>query len=334
MALNIPKVNEPAPQAEAGQIENQGIPDEQIDQPIEDDAMTFVLDAMDVTEDGIDTPVEGADDDSAGVDGGEPAQQAQPQADGQPQPQQPAQQAQPAQDGQQSQQPAQPVQQGLPGQQPNQQQAQPPQQAGTDPTQAFHNLQQALEAKRKEYIEATAQSLEGTISDEDVQEFHDNPRKALAKLGAGLHHDVVNNMMGLIASHIPQVVMGLVQANHQNMAKRNAFFAEYPHLEAHESAVGQIALTVRQMNPQLDSQQFGRMVAAIASQQLNLQPAQVAQQPQGQPQRRQPTFQPAGGRQPAPTPQQQRPSVNGQTNWGYVDEIIEAQDGGRMSGFE
>ncbi len=297
----------------------------EIDAPTEEDSMSFVLDAFDATDD-------------EGTDEIPEEQVAKPSGEGQPEavPQQVAPPVTPPENVQPTQ-PA-PQEQVVPAAQPpgatQEPQAapgqQPPVQAGPSDQGAFQALQQAVNDKREAYIQATASDLESTFTDEDIDEFHNDPKKALSKMGARLHHDVVSNILGMVAAHIPQEVARITAARDIHREREEKFFADFPHLKAHRNTVMQVAPLVRQLNPKADDAEFARLLAMAAQMQAGVNPqAQVPTAPQA-PARRAPAFQPAGGRQPAPNVQQQRPANGSADYWGGMDEIIEATENGRF----
>lgn len=310
-------------------VAGQGIPEGELDQATEDDSFSFVTEAFEELN---------QDDDSPEADQNIPQNDAK---SGEQEPPQAAPKEQPQSDAKEPPQPVQQVQpvQPQPGQAP-QQQPVPQQpvanpQGSPDATQALNALHQALGEKRDEYIKQTASSLEATFTEDDINEFHDNPKVALSKLGARLHHDIVHNMMGMIAAKIPEVVHGLMTVQKESSAREDAFFAEYPHLAPHRSnpQFASIAAMVRQTNPQADAQTYSRLLATMAGTYFGAQPQPQQHTTQRQPQRRAPPgYVPAGGNNPAPAQRQNRPAPGSADYWGMTYDLDEATEDGRING--
>jgi hypothetical protein len=209
-------------------------------------------------------------------------------------------------------------------------QGQPAAQAVAPAANPIEALRASVEAQRETFITAAAQGYAQTFTDEDVQEFAENPRVALSKMGARLHFDIAQNTLGMISSQLPQMMAGLIQAHQVQASSEDEFFNSYPDLKPHKAAIAPIAQAYRHLNPSMPKEQFVQGLVALSRMQLGLQPQQQAAQPvqqQQQPVKPQ-AFRPAGSQVPV-----QQGSGNGQAlenPWERIDFVMQADSQGHI----
>lgn len=197
------------------------------------------------------------------------------------------------------------------------------------PGQELNALRGEITKNREKVIEVLQKAYEDTFTDDDMVEFASEPKKALSKMGARLHVDLVQNMLGTIANQLPQMVIGMMEAQKQHATAEGVFWDKWPQLdrEKDKPAVMQIFQVFRQMNPTATAEQAIQMVGAQAMVALNrLQAAPVAQA--AVPAARQAPFQPAGnGAAPPPggAPQNLSP-------WERMSMVMDADDKGSFEG--
>ena len=198
------------------------------------------------------------------------------------------------------------------------------------PGQELQTLRQGIEATRETVVKQLAQSYESTFTDQDIEAIQGpDPKTAkqvIATMAGRIHTDIVQNILGIIASQVPVMIGRVIEARAENDSRTNQFYAQYPDLKAHEQVVNSIAGTLRAQHPQMDAQQFVNLVASMARVSLGLQTPVQPQAPVAPqaPLIRQPAFQPA-----APTGRGPTAPVSRQGNqWGILSEIIGADDAG------
>ncbi len=338
-ANGLPIVGTPEPAVPSGATEEstQGatVPagSGEIDPPVADEEASFVDSAWDALDGNFvsdkDLELEAPEESSAAeqAEVKEPVQQVPTPQEATPQPQ--AQQPAQLTPEQAVQQVAQPVAPPQAQQAPADQGQQPPVVAGPNKD-ALQALQQEVAGVREQFIKENGEALYNTFSDEEKEVLGEDQAKLLSQMGARLHHDIVSNTLAMVAAKAPEMVMGLMTAQRENDAKKEAFFTEYPHLRGQDQALLQIAPIVKQQFPKADAKEFGQKLAAAAQLMLGLAPTQAPVTRPTQP-TRQPAFQPAAGRGPTQAPIVAKVPP-GATDWGSYDEILQAEQEGRLNG--
>lgn len=219
-----------------------------------------------------------------------------------------------------------PVQQQAPVVQPQAVPGQPPTQQ-VAPQDGLRNLANEMERQRENFVSAAAQSYESTFTDDDIAEFQGEPaqaKKALSKMAARLHADIVQNTFSVMSQHLPVMMQGMIEAQAVQRTAADSFWSQNPDLKAHEAQIAPMAKALRQANPQMDTQTYMQQLAAWARTSLQLAPPAARQQQQTPPPRRPAAFQPAptgGPRNGAVQPQADNP-------WSRVDQIMDADNRG------
>lgn len=192
------------------------------------------------------------------------------------------------------------------------------------PGQELSQLRAAMEAQRETFISQAAQSYTDTFTEEDIQEFQEAPSKALGKMAARLHADVAQNILGLVSSTLPAMILSVTQARTAHQQQQDVFFTENPDLKEHEATVMTMAQLLRAQNPQMPADQFKPLLAAAtrAAKGLATTPPAPAKKPATI---KAPAFQPAAPSGRAP---QAATDANSGNPWAQMSEIIEADDRG------
>jgi hypothetical protein len=171
------------------------------------------------------------------------------------------------------------------------------------PEQTLDQLRTEMDKNKGVIVSEIAKHYESTFTDEDVDLFQSEPKKALAQMAARLHVDSLSNTMAVFSENLPRMVLGLIKAQQVSQTETDAFYKEYPVLnqQAHGQVVNSIAATLRRMNPTMDTPTFKATLGAMALQALRLQHVPAAPKAPAQPQTQQPRaprgFQPAGNGQ-------------------------------------
>jgi hypothetical protein len=192
-------------------------------------------------------------------------------------------------------------------------------------------LQQEVEKVRDQFVKENSEALYKTFSDEEKETLGEDQAKLLAQMGARLHHDIVSNVLGMVSAKAPEMVLGLLHAQRENQAKEEEFFGEYPHLKAHKDQLTKLAPLVAQQWPEAKGAEFKKKLAQSAAVFLGITPTGAPPTRPTQPAARPPAFQPAAGRGPGAAPQAPTRLPPGATDWGSYDEIIQAEQEGRLS---
>lgn len=193
------------------------------------------------------------------------------------------------------------------------------------PENALAELDAGIQKSRDVVINALAQHYESTFSDEEIDQFQIEPKKALSKWAARLHVDSLQNTLKVLTANLPTMVNGLMEARTAEQSNSNEFYTAHPDLDRVKQGplISQIAVTHRAMNPNMPKAQFiatlGAMVRAAAGIQA---PTPVAAAPQAPPVRMPAGFVPAGtGQLNAP------PASGANVNpWDAMTEAMIADD--------
>jgi hypothetical protein len=179
--------------------------------------------------------------------------------------------------------------------------------APTVPADALSQLNNQLQQSRDSIVTAVAAHYEKTFSDQDVEEFNLEPKKALAKMAARLHVDSLSNTLSTLTQNLPGIVNSIIESQRVNREAEDNFYAKFPALDRqkHGQIVHTMAQSLRQMNPQMDAQTFTAMLGAMATSAIGAQQPAAAPAPAApqapQPQMRVPRgFAPAAAAQIAP----------------------------------
>lgn len=163
------------------------------------------------------------------------------------------------------------------GQQPSQQQ-QAAQANAPQPQDALTALRESVEANRQNFETALAQSVY-KLNEQEAEQLQDDPATFVPKFMARAHVDIVRNVLGTLSAHMPNVVMGLMEAQRVNAAREETLWNDFPQLDKvkHRDTVVQVAQFVNQMFPQLKEADRIKQVGTYAMMQLGLvgQPAKV-----------------------------------------------------------
>lgn len=183
----------------------------------------------------------------------------------------------------------------------------------------FARAESERNAKVQEDLEKQYQ-----VAEEDVPLLIAEPEKALPKLAAKLHMQVMQNVRNEVQQMMQQSVPAIVQNQQvmaaKNLEAKNAFYKVNADLVEHEATVLQVGAMYRQMNPQATPEKSIKDIGDLVRVSLGLPiPSQApASQTQSAP------IRPAGVGSPPAQRTQARPAVaEGQTNWG---ELIDDED--------
>ena len=122
------------------------------------------------------------------------------------------------------------------------------------------------------------------LSEDQIAEFEEDPGKALPKLAANLHLQVMRAATQNVARLLPQMIQHITQSQTQTRDLSTQFFDANKQLVGHEETVHRIGQVYRQLNPNATPETFIKEVGAQATVALGLQqtpaaaPAPVVQQ--------------------------------------------------------
>lgn len=239
--------SEPAP-APADSEEGEGASDEEMqefyaDEGFGDDALdTESEEDSDLGEEG-DTEEEGEPEAQPAVEpaeGGEAA--AEPAAEEPAEPQQPAPEAEPAPAQEPSPEPA----------------AEQPAPLSPEEYNRFFN----------ETRDAAIEQLTGhyALNDEMAEELEEAPEKALPRMAARLHFDIMVQTLNAVANQLPAAFESYMHSRDDNAKSEDAFFNAWPGLKSQDrSAIARISQAYRQSNPNASMEQFIQEVGTMAS---------------------------------------------------------------------
>lgn len=243
--------------------------------------------------------------------------------------------AAPAQEAQQPQQPP-------PTLTPEQQTAQAQEEAiRRDPFQYQADLIRQSEAA---FIDTLAKQTYA-ISDQDMDAFLSGDSSKVSQALARVHVNAVGSVMRVVSQYMPIWVGNMIKLHSSAREAEDTFWNNAPHLDRvkHRDLAHSAARAVRQHNPNITTEELGRMVAAMVAAAAGVQPGAPAatSNPAGMHQthqgvrtpgrvvRRVPgAFQPAGMQG---TPNNSPPGVI-DSPWAMASEIIRADDQGVFDG--
>jgi hypothetical protein len=237
-----------------------------------------------------------------------------------------------------------------PAQQPEPVVAQPA--AGTQPAAApavaqaapeqpvtFQSLSEGLEQNLSVIRDKLASDVY-TVSDKQLEELATDPKKVYSQMMANVHMNAVSSVMRVVASNLPNVVMGMMKAQQRNAEAENRFWKQFPGLDRtnpqHRSTVATVAQNVRAMNPQMAEADMVRFTAAQAAVMLGVAGVPVQPQPNARPRAPQ-----MPGRQVRQTPQaysaagSKQPGARAapapaRNQWDLMTSLIQMGDQGRF----
>lgn len=171
-----------------------------------------------------------------------------------------------------------------PQQQPAPAQAPSPQAAAAPPA----TQEMTSDQHRQKYLPALEQTYQ--LAEADVEEFRTAPEKALPKLAARLHYEVLMAARTGLETVLPQMIHGAMEQTRVHTENRNKFFETWPALKKAVEANPQTEATitsaiqaVRQVNPNLGIADIIKQAGMMACYTLGVQPdavpAQAVQQP-------------------------------------------------------
>lgn len=190
----------------------------------------------------------------------QPVQQTQQPPQGQPTAQSvaapPAQTAQPV------------VPAAAPQEQPQTQQQSTP---AATPQASFDQLAAEIDKSKDKFVDILAEHIY-KMDDKLAEQLSVEPDKAVPKLLANAHVNIVQNVLRTVAQQIPAVVNGLLEARRVQTELEDKFYSKWPQLDRvkHDMTVRQLVAAYRQVNPQASTEDIMQMVGAQAILALNL----------------------------------------------------------------
>lgn len=226
---------------------------------------------------------------------------------------------------------AQPVPGTAPAAAPSAPQAQPEQVS-------FQSLSEGLEQNLNVIRDRLASEVY-TVSDRQLEELATDPKKVYAHMMANVHMNAVSSVMRVVASNLPNVVMGMMKAQQRNAEAENRFWKQFPGLDRtnsqHRQTVATIAQNVRATNPQMAEADMVRFTAAQAAVMLGVAGVPITPQSNGRPRAPQ-----MPGRQVRQTPQAYsaagakqpgaRTAPPSRNQWDLMTSLIQMGDQGRF----
>lgn len=139
------------------------------------------------------------------------------------------------------------------------------------------------EARSKAHETLTSQY---TMTEEQVEEFRDNPGESLAKLAADMYLDTFDSIMSAVQQQVPQMIQQITVQNNQRQAADKVFFGAWPQLAKVEyrQTIDRIAQNYRSMNPETSNEEAVKEIGAQAWVALRLPLDQLMAHTSGKPQ--------------------------------------------------
>lgn len=100
------------------------------------------------------------------------------------------------------------------------------------------------------------------LTDEQAEEFDTDPGKAIPKLAAKLHMEVMHQSVAMIANLLPRILANVTAVQTDQSEKEKAFFKDWPELIEHRDQVERHGAVYMQMNPKATFKEFTRDVGA------------------------------------------------------------------------
>ena len=116
------------------------------------------------------------------------------------------------------------------------------------------------------------------LTEEQAEEFDSDIGKAIPKLAARLHMEVMQQSVAMIAGLLPKIMANVNQAQTVEAQRETEFFKEWPELTGHRDQVERLGRVYYQLNPQATFTEFMRDVGAqvAVSQKVDLSSRQPA----------------------------------------------------------
>lgn len=134
-----------------------------------------------------------------------------------------------------------------------------------------------LEEDVAKQLEAWAQ-LYG-VTEEEALLFQTEPEKALPKMAARLHANVLMNLGQILPAVIPQVLAAQQMASSRETEAKDMFFKAWPDLKDHSDAVVRVGKAYRAANPDAPADVAIKEIGEIVAKSLNLTPSAPAGTP-------------------------------------------------------
>ena len=100
------------------------------------------------------------------------------------------------------------------------------------------------------------------LTTEQAEEFDTDPGKAIPKLAARLHMEVMAQSVAMMVNLLPQIMSNVSKTQTAETAREKAFFKEWPELTEHRDQVVRSGAVYYQLNPQASFDDFVREVGA------------------------------------------------------------------------
>jgi hypothetical protein len=142
---------------------------------------------------------------------------------------------------------------------------------GLEPEKILEKLSDEVSKHRDVFQKALAEQ-QYTMTQQDLEEFTEDPGKVIGKIAARVHVNVVESLSKMFAQQMPLYVNGLMKAQARNEQGESKFWDSNPHLDRtkHRDVVLQVAQVFRKMNPNADEATTIRAVGAMAGGALGL----------------------------------------------------------------
>ena len=181
------------------------------------------------------------------------------------------------------------------------------------------------------------------ISDADMDAFLSGDSTKVSQALARVHVNAVGSVMKVVSQYMPIWVGNMLKVHQASSEREAQFWSEAPYLDKtkHHALALTAARTVRQFNPNMESGEMNRMVAAMVAAAAGVQitgapsnPQQMHQTPQGVRtpgrvvRRTSPAFQPAGMQSISGA----APPARSDNVWSNMADIVKADDSGMFDG--
>ena len=181
------------------------------------------------------------------------------------------------------------------------------------------------------------------ISDADMDAFLSGDSSKVSQALARVHVNAVGSVMKVVSQYMPIWVGNMLRVHQASSEREAQFWSAAPYLDKtkHHALALTAARTVRQFNPNMESGEMNRMVAAMVAAAAGVQvtgapsnPQQMHQTPQGVRtpgrvvRRTSPAFQPAGMQSISGA----APPARSDNVWSNMADIVKADDSGLFDG--
>jgi len=131
-------------------------------------------------------------------------------------------------------------------------------------TRSSEQVQADMNTARKAARDSLVESFK--LTEQQVDEFREDPNAVLPQMAADLYLDIYNNLMENMGKNIPHMMTGLMQQQQAQQAHEQAFYNAWPQLAKGEyvDTVQRISQNYHALNPKADAETAIKEIGAQA----------------------------------------------------------------------